>query len=136
MLFIYGCFARNTGVGYIERVSGVNIPWPRKHYESEECDFAQMSFIKLSARQTREFRESNPFAPLRGWGSNAILLNEVADPLPDPKEMVHFYGAGRTTTWDFYLHETTGRLWVLIHFPDVSGDLPAGALDYGSPEPN
>jgi hypothetical protein len=132
---------RGTGVRYTERITGIDLPFSREDYQSESCDFAQLSFMRLSSTQVSDLLDSTRFTSATGSNSsaNAKMLFEqfgIGDKMPVITDLKIHSGESKNNSWLFCLHESTGRLWIIVYFPDMAGDLPAGATRQQSKKAN
>jgi hypothetical protein len=122
-------FIRGTGVGYIESVTGVGIPWPREYEIHGNYDYGQFSFIRLSDNGAKKMLDGN------SWRQNddpERFLNEKltldylqgADPLLNQQNLLWMEGRSKSNKWVFMLEPESKGLWVVVLHPDMAGDKP------------
>ena len=128
---------RSSGVAYIEKVSGIDVPWPREVTEHRSIDWAYATYIRMSPEQAEELKASVHFGechedPRRIDPSIEYLFggDGAGEPFPDISTVLVHKGVGDYNTWSFYLNAKTGQLWIMVYHADLSGDLPGGALKH------
>ncbi|MBN1430241.1 MAG: hypothetical protein JXB07_17865 [Anaerolineae bacterium] len=114
-----------SGLSYIEQTTGIT--FPSNISDVDIFDNAE-SFIVAHVRLQHE--DIDPFVAQYGFAPMPFIpLLEVDTLSPENREIPAVAGLGlegRSTTsrWRFVLEQASGRLWVVVYYPDASGTLP------------
>ncbi len=116
----------------ISRLSGVTLPEGAKQIDDDELDWCFVAKFSLPPNQVEAFRKAHPFGSFAALDRDSpmkieSLTRSHARPRPDFRSangIVAFRGGNKANTWEFVLDPASASLWVLVEFPDHSGDLP------------
>jgi len=133
LLVSFACWRRPMSYAAdISRLSGVALPEGAKQIAAEELDWCFVAKFALPAEQVEAFRKAHSFGSFAALDQDCpmkidSLTRSLDRARPDFRTgngIVAFRGRNKTNTWGFVLEPTSASLWVVVEFPDHSGDLP------------
>jgi hypothetical protein len=114
---------------YIEKVASIKFPPNTSVVQMAEMDWALLSKFTLDRDKIPLFKQSCPFPILqkneKQVVSSFMLLDSVnRPPIDDLTKYDYLSDCKGKNTWQILLNNTTGELWIIVEFPDMSGDAP------------
>lgn len=121
---------------YLNKSIGITLTNNEKDvdvYDNKE--FYIVAHIRLSDLTRKRFLEDKSLNPLDSSDMNQITaINEVKQyinilkpqnrALPSSKTIYLAHGRNDSQRWDLVLDNNTSRLWIVLFYPDPSGDRP------------
>jgi hypothetical protein len=134
----FACWRRPVSYSAdISRLSGVTLPEGAKQVTADELDWCLVAKFALTPERAEAFRKAHPFGSFTDLDQDSpmkidSLTRSLDRSRPDfraGKGIVAFRGHNKTNAWEFVLEPTSSSLWVVVEFPDHSGDLPGACSE-------
>ncbi len=110
---------------YLKRVSGVNLPFWTVTNETESMEVAVIGKFEIPERKVEEFISENNLKKLTNSDVGIGFENILKEKNRVKNTNGHWFAIENCKSgnnWKILLNSQSGDLWILVRFPDWSGD--------------
>jgi hypothetical protein len=133
---VYMIWANTTGhsrISYVQNTTGVNLPSGLIEInKGPYYDYGTSLHVVIPEEKISEFTKAISFKPVDKYHRHYVehMIKDIKTPynvMPSDDDLIWFEGSSERNSWDFFLNEKNGNMWIMIFYPDLAGDLPPRA---------
>ncbi len=118
--------SRSAALSFITEASGIDLPQGCSEIDVfDGGEFYTSAHIRLPDRSVDEFTEVNGFSDttvaVEPW---IEFLRPENNEIPGNASLLYRSGRGETNAWLCALDRNSGRLWMVVFYPDPAGTPP------------
>jgi len=113
-------------LAYIEKTTGISFPVRVSQIDTfDNGEYFTVAHVKLSEADIPVFTQKNGFfseaVDVTPWIATLKPENRA---IPAGARLRYLAGRSQTNRWVYALEQETGRMWVVVFYPDPGGALP------------
>lgn len=118
-------FQLNSGLQYIQRATNILLPSGYSEVDIfDNTEFYVVAHVRLRDDTIADFLHDYHFGDPEFFIPWLDTLKPENRTLPTNAKLRYLEGRSATNSWQFVLDEQSGRLWMLVFYPDPGGTLP------------
>ncbi|HNT77093.1 MAG TPA: hypothetical protein PKH77_18945 [Anaerolineae bacterium] len=115
----------NPDIQYIQRTTGILLPMGFSQVDTfDNTEFYVVAHVRLRADSVADFLYDYGFDDPEFFMPWLDVLKPENRTLPADAKLYYLEGRSATNRWQFILDEKSGRLWMVVFYPDPGGTLP------------
>lgn len=121
-----GDLARTAAVRHISRVTGITFPRGCTDVDvRDDGEFYVAAHVRLPLESLEAFLQRHPFRDTStAVGPWMLGLRPENRAIPEGSDTVWLEGRSGENAWSCALDRSTGRLWIVVFYPDPGGTPP------------
>ena len=117
-----------SGLNYIQRATEINLPSGISQVDTfDNLEYFIVAHVRLRKEDVASFRDEYGFFSIPAF-STLYLPTEGLKPenrtIPANADLVYLEGRSESNSWECALDQNSGRLWIVVYYPDPGGTLP------------
>ncbi len=116
-----------SGLRYIQRATGIILPSGISQVDTfDNLEYYTVAHVRLRKEDIASFRDEYGFS-IPDFHTSPSLMTVALKPenrvIPANADLVYLEGRSESNSWQCALDQNSGRLWIIVFYPDPGGTL-------------